>query len=285
MTNTEKLAALPKPPEGSRFRLSKIEYVNHKPHPYVIGSRHVAYAADHCGGMLGEDAITAAERNGIHCAHSGCRVSYENHTSDTVCFVAIDPQYKTPGEVPGLQEFLGSLKTEAEHLEIDGFAFVKDEEPEGYEAGRIAKEGMGGFLCPPTHPEHDWHVETDLTRPKHDRGGMSLSSATTCEWLKRSTREAAKAKLAEWERPALESVEIQDWIHQVLGYFRNCYRNPAAPGSEQWHAGKMRIPDPAWNPLEHIDEHAGVHHVREYYPEFMPSAEHFGAAYWGKKRA
>jgi hypothetical protein len=152
------------------------------------------------------------------------------------------------------------------------------------EKGRIVSEGMGGFLCPPGHPEHSYSVETDLRRRPWNRGRMSLSCAVDCEWLDPVTREQAKVKLGLWYdygRPCLGLPEMQDWIRQILGYFRGCYRNPEA-GAEQWNAGNLII-DQDRNPLDKPEDHAGVNLIRRYYPEYAPTAEEFAGAYWGKK--
>jgi hypothetical protein len=90
---------------------------------------------------------------------------------------------------------------------------------------------------------------------------MSLSAAVTCEWLSVETKNAAARRLEKWEKPCLDSPEIQDWIFQMLGYFRGCYRDN----------------------VKHVDEHDGVRKIREYYPEFIPTDEHFQNAYWGTK--
>jgi hypothetical protein len=128
------------------------------------------------------------------------------------------------------------------------------------ERGRIVAEGMGGFLCPPTHPMHTHSVELDLRKRPEHRGSMSLEAAVDAEWLDDVTRNAARAMLAKWERPALDSAEVQDWIAQVLGYFN------LRTGGE--HSD---------------DEHAGVLLIRRYYPEFVPTEADYARAYWGKK--
>jgi hypothetical protein len=151
------------------------------------------------------------------------------------------------------------------------------------ERGRIVQSGMGGFLNPPGHPEHTQSVETDLHRRPENRGGMSLSAAVACDWLDDATRAAARTILKTWEanKPALNNPEVQEWVRQVLGYFRGCYRNPEA-GAEEWNAGKLTI-DQKRNPLDKPEDHTGVNLIREFYPEFVPTAEQFGEAYWGKK--
>jgi hypothetical protein len=37
--------------------------------------------------------------------------------------------------------------------------------------------------------------------------------------------------------------------------------------------------------MEHLFDHLGVHHIREFYPEFVPSTEDFEKAYWGERPA
>lgn len=158
--------------------------------------------------------------------------------------------------------------------------------------GRIVRRGTGGFLNPPTHPEHEWGVETDLRRKPENRGSMSLGQAAKSTWLDEATRNAARARLIAWSvsRPALDDPRIQDWILQVLGYFHDCYKGE---GPECWHADKLRILPPqvpnGWGeyppPPPPVDEHAGVHYIRKFYPEFTPTGKQFARAYWGKKQA
>jgi hypothetical protein len=147
------------------------------------------------------------------------------------------------------------------------------------EVGRLARGGAGGFLNPPTHPEHDWHIETDLRRRPENRGFMALNSAIDCDWLADGTRASARRKLAEWVRPALDSPEVQAWIHQVLGYFRGCYQGNADLGEKSWHVSNLKIDNR--DPMTSVDTHAGVRLIRKYYPEFLPTAEHFAKAKWG----
>lgn len=63
------------------------------------------------------------------------------------------------------------------------------------EPGQIRTTGMGGFLNPPNHPEHSYSVEFDLWRRPENRGGMSLTCASTCEWLDDETKREAKELL------------------------------------------------------------------------------------------
>lgn len=154
------------------------------------------------------------------------------------------------------------------------------------ERGAIRQTGMGGFLNPPGHPEHTHHIETDLRRRPWNRGGMSLSTAVKCEYLDDATRAAARKLLDTWlaNKQPLDSPEVQGWVRQVLGSFKGCFKGQeTAPGAgDEWDVGKLRINSEV-DPLLNADLHAGVHLIRKYYPEFIPTAEHFGGAYWGEK--
>jgi hypothetical protein len=154
----------------------------------------------------------------------------------------------------------------------------------------VVSGGMGGFLNPPQHPEHTMHVETDLNRSRNNRGSMSLSYAVECDYIDPAIRARVRCILSQWEAPPLESPAVQDWIRQVLGYFKGCYRNTKAPEGQQWNADKLvvnNLIDPLWISQESgrpfADDHAGVNLIRKFYPEFVPTVAHFATAYWGKK--
>ncbi|HEY5657143.1 MAG TPA: hypothetical protein VIY27_05095 [Myxococcota bacterium] len=151
-------------------------------------------------------------------------------------------------------------------------------------SARVTYRGMGGFLNPPTHPEHHLHVETDLRRRPENRGGMSLSAAAECDYIDPRARAEAQRRLAKWEPLPIDDPAIVDWVHQVLGYFRGMYqglRGPVPPGTE-WHVENL-FSDPERDPVQSADSHAGVHYIRKFYPEYMPTAEDFAGAYWGTK--
>src|SRR6202040_3483758 len=103
------------------------------------------------------------------------------------------------------------------------------------------REGCGGFLCPPGHPMHTFSVyEGPRGNP---RSITSLESAADASWLSDKVRTEAKALLDAYDttKPALESPEVQEWLYQLLGYFRGCYRNPNAEAAKQWHASDLII--------------------------------------------
>lgn len=147
------------------------------------------------------------------------------------------------------------------------------------ESARIANDGMGSFLCPPGHPEHTMHVETELHRRRENRGGMSLSYAAACEHLDPAVSKAAKQLLDDWaaNRMPLESAEVQKWIRQVLGYFVTCYKGD---GEDPWNVSNLKM-DAERDPMQNVDEHAGINLIRKYYPEFQPTEQHFDEARWG----
>ena len=148
---------------------------------------------------------------------------------------------------------------------------------------QIVRNGQGNFLDPPEYPSHEYHVQTDLRRRPENRGSMALTYAVEdAPWLDPETKNEAKALIDKWKtsRPALNSPKVKDWIHQVLGYFKNSYRNPSA-GAQPWNISNLIHDDR--DPIENADDHAGVHLIRRFYPDFSPSRLDFVQAYWGKR--
>lgn len=143
--------------------------------------------------------------------------------------------------------------------------------------GIVVNQGMGNFLCPPGHPSHAYCIETDLRRRPENRSRCSLETAAECEWLDAKTVNTARKLLDDWRPLSQESDEVQAWILQILGYFRNCYCCGDGTKPEDWHARNLVIAKSG-----PVDKHAGVHLIRKYYPEFVPSDEHFENARWGE---
>jgi hypothetical protein len=119
MTDT-KLEQKYRPLVGDPFTLESITRVNHRPHPFTVGSRHVVHASDHHGGMLGEATLRA-----VPCAHRGCRASFEDHTSDHVMFLKLT-RHATNAEAQTALKALAAAGVEADG--IDGFGFVETPE-------------------------------------------------------------------------------------------------------------------------------------------------------------
>lgn len=106
--------------ESEIFTLRSIKHVNHRPHPFTIGSRHVTYAAYRCGGILGQEVVEK-----IPCAHPGCGKMYHEHTSDCVMFLSLTRD-ATQQEARDALKKLVDAGMEAD--KIDGFTFVETEE-------------------------------------------------------------------------------------------------------------------------------------------------------------
>lgn len=142
--------------------------------------------------------------------------------------------------------------------------------------GKIVHSGMGGFLNPPNHPEHNYSVRSVYG----DTFSICLSSAVKETWLNDEVRFEAKKLLQNWKknRPDIKSEEVQEWIFQVLGYFRGCYQGD----NGEWDCGKINI-DKSRDPWLWQDEHCGVHFIRKFYTEFEAKPAHFLLAYWGQK--
>jgi hypothetical protein len=133
MNATEKvlpsLASLPQPPAGAVFSLQKVEKIS-MPHPYGIGTKHVAVAARSFGGMLGEAAIEQAEREGASCficqetARRGGRIlKYSEHENAVTLFVKVPAGTCDLNAVEGLHKFLFDNKQTFIDAGIEGFAF------------------------------------------------------------------------------------------------------------------------------------------------------------------
>ena len=143
--------------------------------------------------------------------------------------------------------------------------------------GYLSPNGCGGFLNPPTHPEHDYSITGREFI-------LSLTGAVKSEWLSDDARRVAKNLLKSWKAPAIESPEIQEWILQVLGYFKGCYKVSGNSAPDCWNVDKLII-TMTRNPMLNCNIHAGVNYIRKFYPAFIPTAEHFQNAYWGTKPA
>ena len=156
---------------------------------------------------------------------------------------------------------------------------------------KIVSGGAGQFLDPPNYPTHFRHVATDCNRHKVNRGSMSLTYAIDCNWLPIELRSRCKSIIASWhERNPVfdrDNAEMLDWMHSVLGYFRNCWLDPRlidnGPGGREF-ARKCDnlIIDPEDTPQD-ITLMRGVDHVREFFPDFTPTDQDFAEAYWGSK--
>ena len=121
MTKDELKARYGKSARGNFY----IEDTISTPHPFTITDKHVAFAADHCCGILGEDAVEKAEAHGIHCGARGCQLTMREHGKGLV--VSCKSELKNAkGEIhKELHAYLLSCADKAEQDKFEGFAFVK----------------------------------------------------------------------------------------------------------------------------------------------------------------
>jgi hypothetical protein len=145
------------------------------------------------------------------------------------------------------------------------------------EVFRLRNKGVGGFLNPPGHPEHDWSVVSKDS-------STSLSSAIKSSYVDDAIKKQAQDLLNKWagEKPPLSDPKIQDWIHQVMGYFHDMHKGHGDKETS-WHASNLTH-RPGADPMLNQDIHAGVNFIRKYYPEFKLEGGHVANAYWGSKK-
>lgn len=96
------------------------------PHPYCIGAKHVAHAADHHGGMLSQSAIESGERKGIVCEICKGKLTYAQHEQAILIGCRKDPNEGNEFEAE-LRAYLLKLNDVIEPLKKwAGYAFVRE---------------------------------------------------------------------------------------------------------------------------------------------------------------
>ena len=115
------VSKLPQPPAGAEFSLRGVEKLS-VPHPYCITPGHVAIAADRFSGMLGTDAIAAAEKQGVRCGIKGCQLAYDKHETVVALLIEV-PANDDLNKVAGLHKYLHGNKQVFVAAGIQGFAF------------------------------------------------------------------------------------------------------------------------------------------------------------------
>ena len=121
MTKEEMRARYGQSESGNFF----IEDTIASPHPYTITNRHVEFAADHCCGILGKDAIERGEARGIHCGAQGCRLSFAEHGQGLVVSCKKELKNKDGSTNKELHAYLLSCVDKANADKFEGFAFLK----------------------------------------------------------------------------------------------------------------------------------------------------------------
>jgi hypothetical protein len=131
---------------------------------------------------------------------------------------------------------------------------------------------------PPGHPMHAAHIAYE------GYGEVPLSAPFDVDdpiIVPESDRKLAELALATWDanKPPLEAPEIQQWILAVLGYYEAHYANRTFKEPQCW-APIYLLYDTRRDPMAYIEHHAGVHFVQRFYPDFIPTHEHFKRAKW-----
>jgi hypothetical protein len=107
------------------FEAVKVTTCNHRPHPFCIGTKHVAYASEHCNGILGVEAMRSAPcamQEGSY-PRRMCGLSYDEHTHETV--LMLRPLRDMENE--DAASVLTLIKPLLEEHKIDGIALLKSD--------------------------------------------------------------------------------------------------------------------------------------------------------------
>ena len=115
--------------ETPDFKTVEITYVNCKPHPYCIGTKHVCHASDNFGGILCKECILDGEKyHQIFCdickKGRGKIYLYDEHTSDKVLAIEVN-ENEDLNTIPGLHNYLLRVKDLAIAEGIQGFIFPR----------------------------------------------------------------------------------------------------------------------------------------------------------------
>lgn len=167
----------------------KVLAVNFKPHPFTIGPRHVAYAADHCCGILGQEALESAP-----CAARDCNVSYSGHTHDTVLVLRLTRNLTNEEATACLLRVKELMETNG----IDGFVFERNE-----------------FEIAPAQWSVEVRCHTDVPREAWDPDDQETNPVGTYTFMPRAKNEdaAREAALDEFHRTVpihnLETFEVE----------------------------------------------------------------------------
>lgn len=113
--------------------------------------------------------------------------------------------------------------------------------------------GMGGFLCPPGHPDH-----THAVRNNRSGAMMSVTDAATHRGLPRDVREAAQ-KL-------LDAAELRCsplWVRFIYGWQRGMW----TPTGTMWESTKELT-----TRVGPTGRHAAVVFIRQFFPDHRPDS-------------
>lgn len=99
-------------------------------HAFCVTASHIAYAAQHCCGILDEHAL---EESGIPCGVKGCQLSPKEHKY--ALLISGAAELTEPDDVtkpnPELHAYLLKIKDECIKNGYEGFAFMRKEDYDG----------------------------------------------------------------------------------------------------------------------------------------------------------
>ncbi len=134
---------------------------------------------------------------------------------------------------------------------------------------KIVSTGMGGFMNPPGHAEHSYHVQEGLGR---NAGSMSLSYALTSDYVPTAIKTQARQLL-----DANPGTYTPEWEESCYAYWRNCW----SPDGSELSSDKLIISstgDP--------ERHGAYLHIKEYFSDAKPRLDLIAnPPVWGKKSA
>lgn len=93
------------------FITLNIMNINHKPHQFMIGPKHITYASDNYCGILGIDTLKV-----VPCAYPKCNMMYHEHTSNKAIFLQLQKNttnQEASNEMVGIKEILEANKIDS----------------------------------------------------------------------------------------------------------------------------------------------------------------------------
>lgn len=102
------------------FTVKSIMNINHDPHPFMLGPKHIRFASNKYMGMLGDACIN--DKNFPTCSYPGCNLRYQDHKSDRVLALSLVKDI-TNDDGSRILKSLPLLENK-----IDGIIFVETDE-------------------------------------------------------------------------------------------------------------------------------------------------------------
>jgi hypothetical protein len=104
--------------EVGLLKALSIDRINHKPHRFVIGPKHIAYASENYSGILDERTL-----NAVKCADPKCHLLYVDHRSDKVLFMQLTRDGKNEEANAELKKLVPTMQDD----KIDGIVMVESD--------------------------------------------------------------------------------------------------------------------------------------------------------------